>query len=59
MGIRTRARSALDDVSDTASRIGNAAEWQTYAFVAVAAVSVAALLVATLALASKWQDPIG
>jgi hypothetical protein len=50
MGTFRSAKTTLADISEASKKVGGAAEWQTVALVAVAAVAVTALLIATSAL---------
>lgn len=50
MKLRRTVTDVVDEVKETAGRIGESAQMNTVALVAVAAVAVAALLIATTAL---------
>lgn len=53
MGTFRSAKETLADISEASKKVGGAAEWQTVALVAVAAVSVTALLIAVAAMLSQ------
>lgn len=53
MGMFKSANETLADISEASKKVGGAAEWQTVALVAVAAVSVTALMIAVAAMLAR------